>query len=266
LNTDYIIARYVFNNTTNDTIANFHAGLYMDFDMDGSDYDDDRVAFNGTHNIGYVYDDNSTPITTNIGLSLLSDQDLGFFAMDPHGLSNPTISWDGFTDQEKWTALTGGTTYQSSGPDDISLVISAGPIDLLPNIKEEVDFVIAGGDNITNLTSAITTARDKYSDLPTNVNKDNYFSSKFTLNQNYPNPFNPSTRIQYSIPISLDIQNVSLSVFDILGREVTVLVNEYQSPGNYSVEWNAAEYPSGVYIYRLKAGPYRSTKRMLLLK
>lgn len=85
----------------------------------------------------------------------------------------------------------------------------------------------------------------------------------FSLLQNYPNPFNPSTTIEYQIPLT---SVVSLKVYDALGREVKTLVKESQGAGDHSVTFNAATLPSGVYIYRLEAGPYHDTKKLLLLK
>ena len=87
--------------------------------------------------------------------------------------------------------------------------------------------------------------------------------TEYSLSQNYPNPFNPSTKINYSVNAETFI---CLKVFDVLGREVTVLVNEQQKPGNYQIEWNAENFPSGVYFYRLKAGEFTQTMKMLLLK
>jgi len=86
---------------------------------------------------------------------------------------------------------------------------------------------------------------------------------EYTLYQSYPNPFNPTTKIKYSLPNS-DI--VSLKVFDILGREIAVLVNEYKTAGTYSVEFNASKFASGVYFYQLKSGNFLETKKMTLLK
>ena len=80
---------------------------------------------------------------------------------------------------------------------------------------------------------------------------------------NYPNPFNPSTKIIYTIS---ELSKVILKVFNLLGEEVTTLVNEEKIAGNYSIEFNAASLPSGVYFYQLKAGEYTSVKKMILLK
>jgi hypothetical protein len=85
------------------------------------------------------------------------------------------------------------------------------------------------------------------------------------LLQNYPNPFNPSTSITYVVggPAA---QMVRLSVFDLLGREVAVLVHESRMPGRYAVTWEAAHLPSGVYVSRMSAGDHVAVKRMMLLK
>ena len=91
---------------------------------------------------------------------------------------------------------------------------------------------------------------------------------EFCLEQNYPNPFNPSTKIKYEIPDQARNDNVyvTLKVYDILGREITMLVNEQQQPGLYEVEWNADNNLSGVYFYRIMAGEFTKAKKMILIK
>ena len=92
----------------------------------------------------------------------------------------------------------------------------------------------------------------------------------FSISQNYPNPFNPSTKIKFEIPISPisfgERHGVRLVIFDILGREVETLINEQLKPGTYEVDWNAAGYSSGIYFYKLIAGDFTETKRMVLIK
>lgn len=87
--------------------------------------------------------------------------------------------------------------------------------------------------------------------------------TQFTIWQNYPNPFNPSTVIRYNIP---ENSHVKLSVFNILGREVTILVNEDKKVGRYEAVWDAADFPSGVYFYRLKIGNQIKTGKMSLIR
>jgi len=86
---------------------------------------------------------------------------------------------------------------------------------------------------------------------------------EFALYQNYPNPFNPVTNIKFDIP---NETNVKLVVYDLLGREVSVLVNETKKPGTYTAVWGSENVPSGVYIYKLTAGNYEHVMKMVLLK
>jgi hypothetical protein len=100
----------------------------------------------------------------------------------------------------------------------------------------------------------------------------------FSLSQNYPNPFNPSTKIRFDIPLSRGVPpgqparlsaggvSVRLIIFDLLGREVATLVNQQLKPGTYEVDWDGTNYPSGVYFYKLIAGDFTETKRMVLIK
>ena len=111
-------------------------------------------------------------------------------------------------------------------------------------------------------------------DLITDVkNKGNEIPTKYSLSQNYPNPFNPSTIIKYSIPnfnnsflSKAAIGLVTLKIYDLLGREITTLVNEEKSPGNYKIAWNAAGVPSGIYFYQLRSNNFVSTRKMILMK
>ncbi len=97
----------------------------------------------------------------------------------------------------------------------------------------------------------------------TDVETGNPVASEFRLMNNYPNPFNPSTTIKYSVPQG---SNVLIKVFDILGNEIETLVNEEKLVGIYEASWNATSLSSGVYFYRLQAGDFISTKKMILLK
>jgi photosystem II stability/assembly factor-like uncharacterized protein len=87
--------------------------------------------------------------------------------------------------------------------------------------------------------------------------------SDYILSQNYPNPLNPSTKIKYSIP---QTSNVVIKIFDILGNEIESLVNAEKPAGTYGITWSAEGFPSGIYFYRLQAGSFVETKKMVLMK
>ncbi len=86
---------------------------------------------------------------------------------------------------------------------------------------------------------------------------------EFSLHQNYPNPFNPNTTIEYSIP---ENSIVTIKAYDLLGKEVATIINKYQEYGSYIVTWNASNLSSGIYVYKLTAGKYSESKKMILNK
>ncbi len=93
--------------------------------------------------------------------------------------------------------------------------------------------------------------------------EDNGIPVTYNLEQNYPNPFNPATIIKFSIP---EASNVKIIVSDILGREVTTLVNDNLNAGSYSVNFDASKISSGVYFYTLMTDKFKQSKKMLLMK
>jgi hypothetical protein len=100
--------------------------------------------------------------------------------------------------------------------------------------------------------------------VPTDVEDPiNGVPMEYALEQNYPNPFNPETHFEMRIA---NFGLVNVSVFDMLGREVTTLVNEEKAPGVYTIRWNASGMPSGVYYYRMSAGGFTAVRKMVLIK
>jgi hypothetical protein len=87
--------------------------------------------------------------------------------------------------------------------------------------------------------------------------------STYSLNQNYPNPFNPSTEIKYALPVN---GLVKIAIYDLLGREVQVIVNEYKDAGYYEIRFDGTNFASGIYFYRIEAGNFIQSKKMLLIK
>lgn len=91
----------------------------------------------------------------------------------------------------------------------------------------------------------------------------NEVPNRFSLSQNYPNPFNPVTDIKFDIAAAT---NVKLTVMNMLGQEVEVLVNQSLNAGTYKADWNASNFPSGIYFYKLEAGEFVDVKKMILVK
>ncbi len=101
--------------------------------------------------------------------------------------------------------------------------------------------------------------------IPTDILDENHLSTEFKLMQNFPNPFNPETKINYQIP---EASHVKIKVYDLIGREIATVVDEFKQPGLYSSEFGIRnkQLSSGVYFYHLQAGNYSSTKKMILAK
>jgi endo-1,4-beta-xylanase len=124
--------------------------------------------------------------------------------------------------------------------------------------------------NFSYATSADTTLRNAANSLQyaigviTNVSTAGENTARlFVLDQNYPNPFNPTTVIRYQLPVN---SMVTLTVFDMLGREVATLVNDIKNAGSHETKFDGSKLPSGMYVYTLRAGNYTQTKKLVLLK
>jgi hypothetical protein len=113
-------------------------------------------------------------------------------------------------------------------------------------------------NNINDLSDAMFTVQNDLSEV-----RENELPKEFSIAQNYPNPFNPSTTIDYELPKS---SFVTISVYNILGKEIATLVEGEKSAGYYQVTWNAENLPSGIYFYTFKAGNKIATKKMILVK
>ena len=127
-------------------------------------------------------------------------------------------------------------------------------------VNDNTGYICGYNDTAGSLVLKTTNGGENFVGIKTSGNE---IPNGYTLHQNYPNPFNPVTKINYELPIT---NYVKLAVYDILGREVVVLINRKQSAGKHEIEWNASNYTSGTYFYKLTAGDYTETKKMMLVK
>ena len=154
---------------------------------------------------------------------------------------------------------------------DRRTVMASGPFNLNPGESQEVVFAILvarGTDNINSVTKLKEIARYLHeywgNDIPTDIEESSFeIPVSYSLSQNYPNPFNPTTTIEYSIP---EMNNVQITIYNVLGQEIATLVNEVQPPGSYKVVWDASNVASGIYLYRITYEHNSLSKKMLLIK
>jgi len=173
-----------------------------------------------------------------------------------------------------------GTGWQGGpGPGDRRCLITTGPISMSPSDTQEVVVAILinkGSDRLNSLTILKQDAEHYqnlfYKNFPVSVDYDNLsIPDEFVLYQNYPNPFNPITKIKFTLPSPFEgegrgVRLVTLKVYDVLGREITTIINKELAPGSYEVEFNGNGLASGMYFYRLEAGSFVQTKKMVLAK
>lgn len=173
-----------------------------------------------------------------------------------------------------WIDGTSGFDCELGNPGDRRILLSSGPFQMSVGDTQEVVYALTGGlgsdhyASITVMKFYMRQCRDLYRYMfpedPTGV-KVNVprLPKDFILSQNYPNPFNPGTKIDVALPQSA---SVTLTVYDGLGRELEQIVNGRMDAGSHSFQWNASHYPSGIYYYRLTAGSFVQTKKMILVK
>jgi len=229
--------------------------------LPGQSYFVQGVQFSSDNNFGlvtYIPNTNQPPIykTTNSGLNWI------FSYFIPTNL--PSVqNFINIYNSTNWYYSTLNEIARSSdnGTNWNNMVISleSGEQVLYMDIVSEGDMIF--GWAITNLRN-IFYYREPF--IPIGINSNNSLIPKdFNLHQNYPNPFNPLTKINYSLPKAT---RVHIRVYDLLGRLVKTLVNEFKEAGSYDVQFDGTGFASGVYFYRIEAGNFVVSKKMVLVK
>lgn len=239
--------------TNNETVNQpTQAGLdvvqYVDYT-----WEDDKIFYDLTNNVLTQFD------IHHVGIKILSEQTT----------SGQVFKWfDGYEvlDTLYYNMMNAGTfttdTLITDADGGVG-ILGGEHSTLSPSDSKKVYFAVSVGSTGTEMLANMQLAQQKYNQL-TSVESDlNNIPSDYVLNQNYPNPFNPNTTIQFSLPKS---DFVSLKVYDVLGNQVSDLVNQNLPAGNHKVDFNATNLSSGTYLYRISAGSYTETKKMTLIK
>lgn len=221
---------------------------------------------------GFGFSEANNPIyVTKNGYIFIADPILSKF----HGIirsTNEGLNWQQVLfDKSTYTVfakedglvITGGRGYT----DDDSVYISSnfgdtwhsipqpiGIYNYISDIKEDGSGNLFFGTSRTGLFEI---------DIINDLDEEPYSSNSYFLSQNYPNPFTPTTKIKYSVTSAT---NVQIKVYNILGKEVNILINEHKNTGNYEIEFDGSALPSGVYFYKIQAGSFVQTKKMIILR
>jgi len=223
----------------------------------------DQYGNNGGNNLRYKYDDQDplAPQDLAVTQSLNNHPFLSWLPNnEPDNNFYKIYRWDSYTGVWQYLNQTSGTSYEDLSltycppkiycPDERNFSFRVTAVDLASHESvpsNEVVVSLVGGPPPPKIGNSANSGE----------------SLEYSLAQNYPNPFNPSTTITYSIKSD---GFVNLKVFDMLGTEVANLVNEFQDAGNYSVTFNAANLPSGIYVYKIEASSFTDTKKLILLR
>jgi len=179
----------------------------------------------------YITPDSTKDVYICDSFAFLADDDSGLLVVDVEDPYNPTFA----------------ANYNTQGDDCYDTFVE----------NEYVYITVEDDDNDQWLLEIL------HFELTNSIGETEAIPNTFSLSQNYPNPFNPTTTITYSLPAQ---SHVNVVIYDILGRQVETLIDTKQQAGNHQAVWNANSKPSGMYFYKIKAGDFIETKKMLLLK
>lgn len=240
----------VFSGTDEGVVRSFDEGDTWEFANTGLDnlivesmaVSRDDVLFAGTH-LGIYRSFNDGDNWEAVHDSTLGDHNIRSL------VTNPTFAlFAGTHDAGVFLSLDHGTTWSTLN-------------DGLDNLDVHALAIAPDGSLLAGTIGGGVFKRDASTDVSNETIEG--LPKEFTLEENYPNPFNPTTRIRYALPVQ---SQVNLSVYDITGRLITVLVNAQQAAGQYEVSFDAATLSSGVYFYRLEAGAFSEMQQMVLLR
>jgi len=250
--TDYDIGRAgaAYQDAMNENTGGNSYNNGWQYRNDGVDIEECSDNVTNGYNVGWTETGEWLLYTVNVSQSGTYNLKLRITANEPGGKILMVLDNGNLTDFIDVPVTGGWQNWNTVNVNDI--FIPAGEHKLTAKF-------FLGGFNINYLEFDLVTAV-----------ADENIESNYNLAQNYPNPFNPSTTINYEVAeiFGMDTKqnNVSLKIFDIAGSEIRTLVDEEQSPGKYSVLFNAEHLPTGVYFYELTVGKFQETKKMILLR
>jgi hypothetical protein len=240
----------------------FISGSEIGWDLDYKGSEKDKAFYNNYLKANYLSDDALVDSATGIVNSALDGCNIVFGQIYEEDYPDEIETQNGSSICMKYSNGKGaGIEYSGNfGNSNISgnLIYLAFPLETTASDK--------------SFNNIISKTINYFKSNTTSVNNNSQNITTFKLEQNYPNPFNPATTIKYSIPLNnrRELSMVRLTVYDILGSEVTTLVNKGQKAGSYEVKFDAAsinkKITSGIYFYKLQTSNFSESKKMILLK
>jgi hypothetical protein len=259
----FFLVRFTYKNvdTTSLTYPLYLGGFIVP--KPDNAYGGETMAYDTTKKVGYFHRAGGTAY---IGFKVVSGVPYSWHSRDWDVYSSDPNS-DVATDSMRWqmTAKPGFDTSLVAGSDGGAININSGLATLAPGQYASVYIAVIYAESLSVLRLQADSAQIRYNNTVfTDVRQTSRaVPEAFSIAQNYPNPFNPATRIAFQMK---NAAYATLKVYNVLGQQVAVLLSEQLAPGSYSVEFNGANMPSGVYFYKLTAGNYVQTRRMALIR
>ena len=261
-NDNLVLVRFKIQNQGQNNLTNLHFGLFFDWDLgDGQEAFENTASYDAARKMGIV-----THPDVLVGVAYYGTANVHYRA-----INNLDINDDnGFTDVEKWQAISGGLSALTAGPADVSHVLANGPLSIAAGQSVTLDYALLAANSLTELRNTADAAQALWNQLITNVEDQPApgIPERFSLHQNYPNPFNPSTEIRYDLSQPVEVE---LAIYNLLGQRVRMLLNARQPAGFHTIQWDGkndagATVASGIYLYELRAAGFVETRKMMLLR
>jgi len=260
----YVIVQYVITNTSGSTLSNLHAGIFADWDIDATTYNDNEAGEDTPNKMGYVYHTATAGLYCGTKL-LTSTAPFHHYAIDNinGGGGGVDLYNGGYDGTEKFTTLStnraqAGTTGAGN---DVCDVVSTGPYTVNPGDSIVVAFALIAGDDLTDIQNSAVDAQTMYdTQVPLGV-KNAEMSLVGSLSQSFPNPATGNATILFNLPAS---GKAELKLFDVTGREVAVLASGEMAAGTHQVNVDASRLASGIYYYQLQTAGGKVSKKMIV--
>jgi len=242
--------------------------MYFDWDVKPSPgYN--SGGYDETSELAWMAYNNGSEKFNYRGVKVLQGTLASVYTQDWTKIAYPTYGDDGFTETEKFAALSDGfttaITYADSA-NDYNQTVSVVLNNFASGATDTVAFAILAGDSVSiaSFEEAADNAAVAYQGIITDVEDDQNPSlpEKFALHQNYPNPFNPQTTITFDLPKASEY---TLSVYNLLGQEVDRFEDRAKA-GTVKIVWDGEKFASGIYLYKVTAGDLTDSRKMILLK
>lgn len=251
----YVIVEYIISNTGLNSLSNFYAGIYSDWDI--GNVVDNRAEYDAGLKMGYAFNTGSPVLYAAI--KQLTGAGNNYYALDNDGAGGTINIYDGFTKVEKFTTLS--TQRIASGQtgvgNDVSMMLSSGPLTILSGDSVKVAFAIIAGTDLASIQASANAAQIKYATMSSVVTLPSLVPGIY---QNFPNPFKESTTINYAVTGN---DKVVIELFDVVGHKIRTLVDVIQQEGEYSIDISGDGLGDGVYYCRMITGDLNEVIRLI---